>query len=217
MRVLVFGDSITQGFWAVDGGWVERLRRHYDALALEDLEHNRQPEIFNLGISGDTTRNLLDRIEQETKVRRWPGSRLVVVIAIGTNDDLFEHDKRWVSPEEFAANLEKIITILSPLADGLLFVGNPACDEAKTTPVSWADCYYTNDELAKSEQLIERVTRQHELSYVPIFEAFKHRLDAGEDLLVDGLHPNDAGHQFIADMVLPELDAVIKRTIKAVN
>lgn len=30
MRVLVFGDSITQGFWDTEGGWVERLRKYYD-------------------------------------------------------------------------------------------------------------------------------------------------------------------------------------------
>jgi lysophospholipase L1-like esterase len=49
VRVLVFGDSIAQGFWDSEGGWVERLRKHYNSLALEDLKSNQQPEIFNLG------------------------------------------------------------------------------------------------------------------------------------------------------------------------
>src|SRR5438270_8640503 len=101
MRVLVFGDSIAQGFWDTEGGWVATLSKHYTELALKDLRNNKQPGIYNLRISGDTTRSLLARIESETKVRKWPGEPLLVLIAIGTNDDLFESDKQWIPPEQF--------------------------------------------------------------------------------------------------------------------
>jgi lysophospholipase L1-like esterase len=84
MRILFFGDSITQGFWSVDGGWVEKIRKHYDGISMQDLDHNIQPEIFNLGISGDTTRNLLRRIEGEILARKWKHDPLIVVIAIGS-------------------------------------------------------------------------------------------------------------------------------------
>ena len=56
---------------------------------------------------------------------------------------------------------------------------------------------------------MNEVASMYEISFVPIFEKFKARLDAGDDLLADGLHPNDIGHQHIADAVLPTLDAVI--------
>lgn len=43
VRVLVFGDSITQGFWGTRGGWVDKLRQHYDELQLQDFSQtNRQ-------------------------------------------------------------------------------------------------------------------------------------------------------------------------------
>lgn len=29
MKILVFGDSITQGYWATNGGWVDMLKTHY--------------------------------------------------------------------------------------------------------------------------------------------------------------------------------------------
>ena len=209
MRALFFGDSITQGFWGIDGGWVERIRRHYDSRSIQDFDH-MQPEVFNLGISGDTTRNLLTRIEAETRVRKG-SDPLVVLVAIGSNDDLFESDKQWVRPEEFHSNLETILAILRPLADAIVFVGNPACDEAQTTPVAWGDYHYTNREMQRSEQTMREVAEAHSITFVPIFDAFKARLDAGDSLLQDGLHPNDAGHQFIFERVLPMLDAVVGR------
>lgn len=209
MRILFFGDSITQGFWSIDGGWVEKIRKHYDSISVLDLDHNIQPEIFNLGISGETTRGLLKRIEGETLARKWKDDPTLVVIAIGTNDDLFEADEQWIKPDEFRANLEKLVSILTPVTTSMMFIGNPACDEARTTPVSWGDFTYTNLELERSEKAIAKVASAHGLMFVPIFDGFKAKLDDGEDLLMDGLHPNDLGHKYIADCVLPELDILI--------
>lgn len=210
MRVLVFGDSITQGFWGVEGGWVERLRKHYDSLAVKDLKNHNQPAIFNMGVSGDTTRNLLARVELETKVRKWSGEPLIAVLAIGTNDELFEKEEQLVPPQEFEQNINKLISMLKPLTDGLMFVGNAACDEKLTTPVFWSDIHYTNEQMLAYEKIIESICREQGIKFVPVFSEFKASLDAGQDLLEDGLHPNDAGHQLIFELVQPELDKVLK-------
>ncbi len=209
MRVLVFGDSITQGFWSVEGGWVELIRKHYDGLALKDMRSKvSQPEIFNLGVSGDTTRNLLTRIEPETKARKWPNDPQVAVVAIGTNDDLFENGKQWVEPPEFRQNIRKIINILKPLVEGILFVGNIAVDEKLTNPVFWGDYRYTNDEMQKFEIIIKEETTKLNIPFVPIFEKFNAE-QSKRNLLADGLHPNTDGHKFIYNLVLPELEKLL--------
>ncbi len=124
---------------------------------------------------------------------------------VPVHDDLFEGDEQWVSPDEFRRNLEKIVTLLRPLADTIVLVGNPACDESRTTPVSWGDFTYTNCELERSERIIGEVTKAHELVYVPSFHEFKQRLDADEVLLEDGLRPNNAGHEVIYELVQSRL------------
>jgi lysophospholipase L1-like esterase len=91
-----------------------------------------------------------------------------------------------------------------------MFVGNPACDEVKTTPVFWGDFNYTNKELQRSEQTIEQIANKHSLPFVPFFKAFKAKLDEGKDLLADGLHPNDGGHELIFKLVQPELDKLLE-------
>ena len=201
MRILFFGDSITQGLWDTKAGWVGRLREHFDALAMQNLQHNTQPEIFNLGVSGDTTRDLLTRIESETKVRRWENDPLMAVIAIGTNDGSLL--------DEFKVNLEQIVAIIRPLTETVVLVGNPACDETRTTPVFWGDYSYNNQDLERSEQIIATVAKEHGLPYVPVFQKFKQELDAGNDLLQDGLHPNAEGHQLIADLCKPVLEGCL--------
>ncbi len=206
MRILFFGDSITQGFWAKDGGWVEQIRWHFDNKAIKDLNNNKQPSVFNVGISGDTTRELLKRIESETIARIWRDEPIIVMIAVGTNDDVFEAD----DPDEFKENLEKIVHIVEPLAQHVVLVGNPACDEALTTPVAWGDFSYTNKELKRSEKQIKQVADERKVHFVPIFDDFKAKLDAGSELLADGLHPNDSGHLLMANKVLPQLKELLK-------
>jgi len=208
MRVLVFGDSIAQGFWSVDGGWVEKLRKHYDKLALEDLVNNKQPEIFNLGVSGDTTRNLLARIELETRVRTWHEDPLTVVLAIGTNDELFENNEQAIRPEEFKANVKKILKLVRPLVDKIMFVGNAACDEKLTTPVFWSDIHYTNNQLKNYEDYIKEIAQAEGVPFAPIFERFQAEQQR-RNLLADGLHPNDEGHELIYQIVRPELDMLL--------
>ncbi len=209
MRVLVFGDSIAQGFWDTEGGWVERLRRHYDGLALKDLKNSNQPEIFNLGVSGDTSRNLLGRIENETKARKWPSDPQTAVIAIGTNDNLFQNGEQPIKAEELRGNIMEVIGKLSSLVERLMFVGNSACDEELTTPVFWSDIHYTNEQMRKYENVIADAAKEKGIPFVPIFEKFKSVLDSGADLLADGLHPNGAGHQLMFELIQPELDKLI--------
>ena len=106
MRVLVFGDSITQGFWDSDGGWIARIRRAYDKQQLKDLSRD-EPTVFNLGISADTTQNVLDRFETETIARKGK-HELAFVFAIGVNDACPE--KGRITPEEFRKNIEALVS-----------------------------------------------------------------------------------------------------------
>lgn len=64
MRVLIFGD--TQGYRDTEGGWADKLRKHYDELQVQDFGKG-QPTIFNLGISADDSRNVLSQAEAEIR------------------------------------------------------------------------------------------------------------------------------------------------------
>jgi len=78
------GDSITFGFYDKEGGWIQRLRKFLDDKLLNELEgldkkilrklKNPYFFVYNLGISGNTTENLLERFEFERISRNFRNS-----------------------------------------------------------------------------------------------------------------------------------------------
>ncbi len=214
MRVLVFGDSITQGYWDTDGGWVDRIRKYFDSLQITDLQGNDEPTIFNLGISADNSRNILDRIEAETVARTWHNNLPVIIIQIGVNDSSSDNkeinESVRVSIRDYESNLRAIIKKVQPISSKIIFVGLSACNESKTTPVAWGEYHYTNKAIKDYENVMKLVAKEHNLPFIPIFDEFKRAIDGGEDFLPDGLHPNNAGHQFIAGIVRPKLEELLK-------
>ncbi len=93
MRILVFGDSITQGFWDTEGGWVGHISRYYIEQTIKTQNYNI-PTIFNLGVSGDTSNEVLARFENEVKARLWPGEEIVIIISTGVNDCYIKAGKK---------------------------------------------------------------------------------------------------------------------------
>lgn len=209
MRVLVFGDSITQGFWDETGGWVDKLRHYYDSRQLEDLENRHEPTIFNLGISADNSADLLKRVETETMARTRHAQSPTVIIQIGVNDSCVEDGKPQQSIEQYKDNLHEISQKLSGLSSRAIFVGLSCCDEPKTTPVFWGEYYYTNKRIKSYEQAMEDVANELKIPFIPVFEAFSEAFANDSSLLPDGLHPNQAGHKIIFDIVKPDLTKLL--------
>lgn len=211
MRVLVFGASITQGFWDTQGGWVNRLWEHYTSQQVKNLREERQPTVFNLGISGDTTKDVLGRFDNEVKARLWPGEDLLFIFAVGTNNAISYPDRRSEpSLDEYQAELESLVAKARKFSDKILFVEIVPCDEKLTKPVFGADIYYTNEKLGEVNKRMKAVCAKNNLNYVPTFDVFQNEAAKGRKLLSDGLHPNNDGHKFIFQLVQPELDKLIQ-------
>jgi lysophospholipase L1-like esterase len=206
MRVLVFGASITQGFYDLEGGWVNWLRKHYDQQKISG-EAKDPPTVFNLGISADTVQDVLKRFKNETEARKRHGD-LVFIFSIGTNNAGKGHGFSF-KPNEYRNDLKTLVGQAKEYSKLILIVGLPPCDEKITTPIPWADVYYTNDRIKKIENQMREIAEEQRLPFVPIFETFKAKFESGEDLFFDGLHPNGAGHELIARLVQPELEKLL--------
>ncbi len=209
MRVLVFGDSIAHGTWDKEGGgWVERLnleRGWRNAKATESAYH----DFYNLSISGDTSTGVVARIEPEIRARKWSDAPFIVVVAIGTNDSN-SSPRQHVELSRFRENLEKIVSLSRKFTDKILFVGLPSVDETLSNPwIEDESICFTNNELQKYEETIRKMCVRQNLPFVAIHEMFQAE-QAQHNLLPDGLHPNSAGHELIANLVLPELDKLLR-------
>jgi lysophospholipase L1-like esterase len=203
--ILCFGDSITQGFVDPDGGWTQRLRRRLDQDATIPMGDTTFPAhaVFNLGVSGDTTEGLAARLERELAPRQL-GDQSIVVIAVGVNETAFDpvtgrpaHDA-----ERFAATLAELVAAARRHTDRVLLVGLLPCDEARMQPAPWSEDgreHYANDRIGQFNQAVRRVAADTGVALADCFE----ELLAGDHtaLLHDGLHPNGAGHQLLADRI----------------
>ena len=201
MRVLIFGDSITQGFWDIDGGWVSRIRKHYDQQMIDGTD-NDPPTIFNLGLSGDSSDDVLARFESETKTRAT--EELAFVIAIGVNDARTKAGVNYSDARRYKQNLGEILKLAKQYSNKILFVGLTPCVEERSNPVSWGNTGYTNGRIREFDNALREFCQESQVPFIEVYEPFT-KAEAESELLPDSLHPNDKGHQLIADLVMPSL------------
>jgi acyl-CoA thioesterase I len=197
MNICIFGDSITYGaFDPEKGGWANRVRLHLDGK--DDFDD----EVYNLGISGDNSEGLLERFYSETKFRE-PG---FLIFAIGINDSqyIISENQNRIPIERFEQNIKELITKSRKIADKILFVGLTPVDENKTTPIPWnTDKMYKNEYVEKYNNKIKEICENDRIYFIDIFsEMTKKDYKA---MLIDGLHPNEEGHKWMADQITKEL------------
>ena len=123
--ILAFGDSIVQGFWDKEGGWVQRLKKHLTEISINN--HSDYFSVFNLGVSGDTSKDLLARFEFETKNRLNDGegkNDTLIIFSIGTNDSIFNNKTKLhlISQEEYRKNLTELLELAKKYASKVIFL-----------------------------------------------------------------------------------------------
>src|SRR4051794_1334236 len=164
-HALVFlGDSITQG-------WSDDFRGSFAAL-----------NIANRGISGDTTRGLLARLDEDVLSLDPSG----IVLLIGTNDIGLN-----VAPKDIAANLRLLLARIAEHSTDTPIV---LC---QVMPTSGAKQHRPKEKIRELNQLLADVARGNE--HVTVLDTYT--LFAGPDgeakldEFPDLLHPNDAGYK----------------------
>ncbi|MBS3050522.1 MAG: hypothetical protein J4400_00020 [Candidatus Aenigmarchaeota archaeon] len=199
MHILIFGDSIAYGAWDGKGGWVQRLRTYIEN---NSPKHEKDTLVYNCGVSGDTTSNVLERFEKETGARVGYEEDTVIIFSIGTNDclRLNKTGKMNVDRKVFEKNIKNLIKSARKFSDKVFFVGLTPVDESKMGPVEWAPQFSArNIYIEKYDEMIRSVCRMEIVPFIEIFKNFKKTKYL--KLLEDGDHPNSKGHEMIFEMV----------------
>lgn len=210
MRVLIFGDSITQGFWDVKGGWTTRLASLYIPHKLEELA-GEWTLFFNLGVSGDFVSNVLARMESEAKVRRWKNEPVAIILSVGINDAVLIENRVKIESDDFQKQYDKLIDAAQKLSDKVLCVGLSAVDPQQTNPWKYGDHeQWLNNRIDLFEDTIKQSAMRKGVLFAPVYDKFRAQMDKGVKMHSDGLHPNSTGHKLIADIVQPFLDKMLQ-------
>jgi lysophospholipase L1-like esterase len=202
-KILCFGDSITWGARDSRGGWVARVREKVDEECMQPGS-DKFILTYNLGVSSDTSASVLERLQRETEARLKEGGEACFVFSIGTNDSiwLINENKFWVEIDKFKSNLQAIINIAKKFSSKIVFLGNYPVDEDKTLPTYTSDetIRSHNEDIERYEQAAQEITSVNDIHFINVYNLFTP--DAAKQYLFnDGVHPNDAGHEKLAELV----------------
>ena len=203
MRYILFGDSIGVGVGDYqNGGWATQLR-----LLIDRQRQSKDHTLINLSISGETSRGLVARLEQEARLRmRQHNPReFTFLIAIGTNDARINKANSFdnTSLTEFEQNIEKLISITKKLSVELILIGILPVDETFTLPYK-EEKYYQLENLREYNQIIKNVANRFKIQFIGMYDEWVQRKDLTA-LFADGLHPNINGHKMIFEKIQAEL------------
>ncbi|NUJ97344.1 hypothetical protein HGA92_00980 [Candidatus Gracilibacteria bacterium] len=122
MRILIFGDSITEGFCDYEmGGWINMLKIYF-------WKKGAKFRVTNLGISGDNSEDILKRFESFQKAYNHKyQNKSIIIFSFGMNDSLLlKNGNNDINIDEFKKNIEKLIQISkdNSLISKIIFLTN---------------------------------------------------------------------------------------------
>lgn len=184
MDIIAFGDSITfaPGY---GGGWLGRIKAKHESSGYY---------VYNLGIDGDDTNDILNRLESEFRERVDEGENYLLLIAIGINDSRVDETNTITTPlDKFKKNIQKIIDVSNKLSKNLVFVGLTPVDDKLSSP------FYVNERVKEYDDALKQICNENKTFFIDIFSKLS-ELEFSK-LLEDGLHPNSDGYDKMFEII----------------
>jgi len=173
--IVVFGDSLSAGF-GVDPG-----QSFPDFLQQDVDKRGLRYHVWNAGISGDTSSDGLDRLDQVLALKPK-----FAILELGANDGL-----RGLPVATTRENLEKIIGGLQKAGVRVVLAG-------MTLPPN-----YGPDYIRSFSRIYTDLAKKYKLPLIPFL---LEGVGGHPDLMQrDGLHPNVAGNRKVAENVMRTL------------
>ena len=180
VRILAFGDSLTQGYGLPEAeGFVPRLQAWLAARGAGDVT------VVNGGVSGDTSAGGLARIA-------WSLGDDIdgVILELGANDML-----RGIDPDVTKANLDGILSAIGNRGLPAIVAGIPA-------PANYPEAFRAAYASMFGE-LAEKYGAIYYGSFLGGLGEGRNMREIGRLMQPDGLHPNAEGVQAIVDDIGP--------------
>jgi len=218
-KIVAFGDSTTAFRGSIKKVFSQRL-----AEALSD--HGVSAWVVNSGVGSSTTRHARSRFDRDVLAHHPE----VVIIMLGANDSAIDVWKdppatqSRVSREEYAENLSYFCkTLEAQGAKVVLMTPTPFRWTPKLKQLYGKPPYDVDDPngfsapLAEYCEIMRKIASEQKVTLIDLFQAFQDydRADGQsvDDLLLDGMHPNDEGHRVITELLVPEILRLASRGV----
>ncbi len=198
--IIVFdGDSITDA---------SRDRDHLESLGNGHAKRMEtffpDARIFNLGISGHRSADLLNRWNQTLALN--PN---IIVLLVGIND--IWHYYRFQTPlkrNEYYNNVKRIILKTKKEAPNTTLI----LLEPFAFPIGEFDPNWTHD-LEKEQATIKKLAENYQCPFVPTQSALFCMAQSYpmDKILPDGVHPSEFGYQVLSEIIFSEVSQAVRR------
>jgi lysophospholipase L1-like esterase len=196
-KLIVLGDSGVYG-WGdpEEGGWCERLRRHWMGLP-------GGPVLYPLGVRGDGLERVAARLEREVSCRgelrrQQPHG---ILLAAGLNDTarVGRPDGRpQLDAEGFLFGLQQLLERARSMAPVLVLGLTPVLEE----PMPYAEVlWYSLEQVRRYEGLLEEACLEADVPFLPLLDALLADPCWSQWLSSDGVHLNSEGHRQVYQRV----------------
>lgn len=209
--IIMFGDSTT----ARREGEVKQV--YADRVQESLLKIGSSLAVYNAGVGSNTTALARSRFTKDVLAHK----PRVVVIQFGLNDACvdvwknppataprisltnYEANLRWLIGASREANIKPILMTTNPLR------WSSKMKELYSRPPYRPDepDGFDKPVLAAYNELVRKLAAELKVPLVDVHAAFSEKQP--DDLLLDGMHPNDAGHTIIAELLLPVIRAQV--------
>jgi lysophospholipase L1-like esterase len=212
-NVFLFGASIVHGLGGPQGGWADKIKLSLHRDLYGEDASGEQCQVYELGVPNATTTDLLARFEPELQARlgkKHSPEQTVIVLQSGSNDAkaVGSPDAYVTTPEAFEQTAQAVLAVAQKYAAHVIVLGLPPADERKLrpkhNPITGADSYFSNARIKQFEDVWQNACKAQSVTFIPLHDTVP---EAWTDryLFTDGIHPNDQGHQWIANQVEPKL------------
>lgn len=216
--ILFFGDSTT----APRPGAVEKVASVRVAEALQGIGSSLT--VGNVGVGGNTTRDAMRRLSRDVLAHR----PRVVVIGFGINDAAVDVWRKPPATEprvplkEYRENLAAMAKAIEEAGGKVIFVTpNPLRWTSMLRDLYGKAPYDPGSEDGFDAPLLEgyraamrEVAAERSAPVVDVAQVWAAALAAkggtADDFLLDGMHPNDAGHAATAAALVPVVRGVVR-------
>ena len=205
MKILFQGDSIT------DASRDQRNYHHlgngypkYAAQMIREAHPDTDFEFINLGISGNRTGQLFDRLYADA-IELQPD---IISILIGINDLWHRYEKKPIATtdEQIEVNYRSILKELRAKTNAKIMILSPYLLDCE-------DKEELREDLGRILPMIRMLANQYADVFVPLDEYFEEAMKTvprSQYYSYDGVHPNTNGATFIGKIYAKEIEPLLK-------
>ncbi|MCO4754726.1 MAG: arylesterase [Bacteriovoracaceae bacterium] len=180
VQIICLGDSLTAGYG------IEKDKAYPQILENKLNKMGKQVNVLNGGVSGSTTASGKSRLQWFLKKSKPE----IMILALGANDGL-----RGLKLAQSEKNLEEII-LLAKKSNVKILLGG-----MRLPP------NYGKDYVKQFRQMYTKLKKKHDLVMIPFL--LKDVGGKKELNIEDGIHPNEKGHEVIAQTIIKYLEPLL--------